>query len=147
MIREWTLEEARVRNLADITRRFDEETEFVTTEEDYTMRKYLDLMEKGVAHILVIDDEGVIKGALGFVVAPDLHEDVKIAVETFWFVLPAYRGGGKELMFAFEEKAKLLGCRKVAMVHLADLFPDSLEQFYVKNGYKLTEKHYVKGVR
>lgn len=146
MIREWTLEEARIINLANFTKGFDKETEFVTTDESYARDKYIAMMENGVAHILVIDEEGVIKGAIGFIIAPDLHEDIKVAVETFWFVLPEFRGGGKQLMFAFEAKAKELGCKKTAMIHLADLFPDSLEQFYIKNGYKLAEKHYVKCV-
>jgi GNAT superfamily N-acetyltransferase len=60
--------------------------------------------------------------------------------------LPEYRGGGKELMFAFEKKAKELGCQRTAMIHMVDSMPDILENFYLKNGYKLIEKHYVKEI-
>jgi GNAT superfamily N-acetyltransferase len=146
MIREWTLEDAKVRNLASFTKRFDEETEFVKTDEDYAHKKYMDMMEKGLAHILVLEDEGIIKGAIGFIVSNDLHEDLKVAVETFWFVAPEFRGGGKALVDAFEAKAVELGCKRTAMIHLADLFPESLEAFYTKRGYKLAEKHYIKKV-
>lgn len=147
MIREWTLEDARTFNLANITKKFDEETEFVKTEEDYTRNRYNELMAAGIAHILVLEDEGVIKGALGFVVNKDLHEDLKVAVETFWFVSPEFRGGGKILVDAFEAKALELGCKRTAMIHMADLFADSLEKFYEKRGYRLAEKHYIKDMR
>lgn len=146
MIREWTVEEGRRINLADMTKVFDKETSFVKTEESYTQKKYLAMMESGQAHILVIDEDGIIKGALGFIIGPDLHEDIKVAIETFWFVLPEYRGGGKQLMIAFQEKAKELGCKRTAMIHLSDLFPDTLEQFYIKHGYRLAEKHYIREV-
>lgn len=146
MIREWTLEDAYKYNLANLSKGFDLESKFVKTEEDYTRGMYISLMEQGIAHILVIDDGGVLKGMLAFIVAPDLHENVKVAVESSWFVLPEYRGGGKELMFAFEKKAKELGCQRTAMIHMVDSMPDILENFYLKNGYKLIEKHYVKEI-
>lgn len=147
MIREWTVEDCYKTNIATaVTKGFDSESKFVTTHEEYTNNKYITMIEEGIAHVLVIDDDGVIKGALGFIVAPDLHEDVTVAVETFWFVLPEYRGGGKELMFAFEKMAKELGCKRTAMIHMVDSMPDTLETFYQKNGYKLIEKHYTKEI-
>ncbi len=67
-----------------------------------------------------------------------------IAVETFWFVAPEHRGIGIRLFNAFEKWAKDNQCSKTAMIHLTDSMPERLEQLYLKRGYRLIEKHYVK---
>jgi GNAT superfamily N-acetyltransferase len=108
---------------------------------------YRDMMARGVVRIFIAElEDKTIQGAIGFIISKDFHEDTKIAIETFWFVDPTYRGIGKELFNVFEATAKSMGCKKLAMIHLADSYPDSLEAFYLKNGYKLLEKHYVKAV-
>jgi len=144
MIREWKGEEIYTDRLALFMERFDQATEFVKTKAEYAKNAYIPLLEKGVAHILVAEEDGVLQGAIAFIVSSDLSSPGLYAVETFWFVAPEYAGVGKQLFKAFEAKAKELGCTKTSMTHLTDSYPDSLKLFYEKNGYKLTELHYIK---
>lgn len=51
------------------------------------------------------------------------------------------------LVDAYEAYAERLGCQKKAMVHMVDSYPDILEKLYLKRGYRLVEKHYVKRSR
>ena len=148
MIREWTLEDGKTDRLARFMKAFEGVTEHVDVDVNYTHLKYLEMMKAGVARIFIGEDEetGNIQGALGFIISNDLHDGRKIAIESFWFVDPTYRGLGKKLFNAFEEEAKKIGCKKTAMIHLTDSYPDTLEAFYIKNGYKLVEKHYVKDI-
>ena len=148
MIREWTLEEATVsKRVANFMKMFEQASSFVKVDSDYTHKVYLDMMERGICRIFIAElEDGTIQGAIGFIVSQDLHEDVKIAIETFWFVDPTYRGIGKELFKTFEEEAEKMGCKKLAMIHMADSYPESLERFYLKNGYELLEKHYIKRI-
>lgn len=149
MIREWTVLEAQTsRKVADFMKAFEQATELVKVDSDYTFNKYMKLMESGVCHILIAEDEITkdLHGAIGFLVVDDFHQNRKVGVESFWFVHPSFSGCGKELFNAYEEYAKELGCTCLAMIHLSDSYPERLERFYVKNGYKLTEKHYTKEV-
>jgi GNAT superfamily N-acetyltransferase len=70
-----------------------------------------------------------------------------MTVETFWFTDPKKRGYGKMLLDAYEQYASQCGAKKAAMIHMMDSYPDSLERFYKRQGYKLIEKHYVKELR
>ena len=148
MIREWTAKDGResMRH-TEFMKAFEEATGFVKVDVQYTHDRYQDLLERGVCKVFYAEtDEGVIQGSIGFLISEDLHDGKKIAIETFWFVDPTYRGIGKQLFNKFEEVAKELGCKKLAMIHLADSYPDSLKSFYEKNGYKLLEMHYIKEV-
>lgn len=147
MIREWTLEDAKTDRLAQWMKMFEQATSLVDVDSSYAHEVYLDMMIRGLCRLFISEtEEKQIQGAIGFIISNDLHDGKKIAIETFWFVDPTYRGIGKELFNKFEEVGKEMGCKKLAMIHLADSYPDSLERFYVKNGYKLLEKHYVKEV-
>jgi len=147
MIREWRLEEARVdHRLADFMKAFEAATSMVKVDSDYAFQRYLAMMESGVCRILIAEEGTTLQGAVGFLTTDDLHDGVKIAIELFWFAHPDYKGIGKQLFSAFESEAVKSGCKRLAMIHLADSYPDSLEQFYLKNGYKLLEKHYIKEV-
>jgi len=94
--------------------------------------------------ILSLEEGGVLQGGLGYLISIDLHFPRKIAIETFWFVLPQYRGPGLKLLDAFEELAKKEGCQQVALVHLSDSFPERLKALYLRRGYNFVESHYVK---
>jgi hypothetical protein len=50
------------------------------------------------------------------------------------------------LLEFFEDWAKNNGCDAIAMIYLSDSMPDSLEQLYIRRGFKLVEKHFVKEV-
>ena len=82
------------------------------------------------------------KGMLGGVVTPFLFGTVKIATEVVWWVDPDHRKSeiGMKLLEAFEFWAKKVGCGLISMVGL----DDNLDKFYVRNGYRLSERAYVK---
>jgi len=144
-IREWTVQDSEHSDrLAQFLKQFEQASREVKVDVEYARQRYLEMKKRGVAHDLVAEEDGILKGAIGFIVAPDLHENRMVAIETFWFVAPQYRGIGRELMAAFEKRAKELGCNRTAMIHMVDSMPDILKAFYEKNGYRLVECHYVK---
>ena len=145
IIRDLTLEQDDMLRFMKFMKAFDQESAEVHVDVEYAAKRYGDMVRQGIAHIIVAEDSsGNYLGSLGFVVAYGLHENVFFAVETFWYVAPEHRGIGRELLFAFEGKALELGCQKTAMIHLVDSYPESLKVFYERNGYHLTESHYVK---
>ena len=147
MIREWTVKEAQTdMRVANFMKAFEGATNFVKVDSDYTFKRYMKLMEDGICRIFIAEEGENLQGAIGFIISSDLHDGAKTAIETFWFVHPDYKGIGKELFNTFEIDAKCMGCTKLAMIHLSDSYPESLQRFYIRNGYKLLEKHYVKEI-
>lgn len=71
----------------------------------------------------------------------------KVAVETAWWVAPAYRskGIGKELIEAFEAWGKEMGVDKFILCSIASS-PPEVEKLYLKLGYKELEKSYAKDI-
>ena len=132
--------------LAVITmaKNFEDHTDFVLVDVEYATKFYVNLIGKDGGVIFVIKKDGKIVGGIGGLIGPDLHYPRMIAVETFWFVLPEYRGEGMKLLDAFEQWAKENKCDCVAMIHLADSHPKALEKIYKRKGYQLIENHYLK---
>lgn len=121
-------------------------TEFVTVDVEYSYRTYLEFIEKGhgCAFVLKINDQVV--GGISGLKFPDINSGIMTAVECFWFVKEEHRGAGLQLLAFFESWAKEQGCKRMALIHLVDSFPDVLEKVYLRRGYRLVEKHYVKEV-
>lgn len=116
---------------------------------DYVIRRFEGMIRSGDGAVLLSEnEEGKIMGGLGVIKAPDLFDGIFMAVETFWFVFPEYRklGVGVDLLEAFEQWGRGNGCRKAAMIHLVDSYPEVLKTFYESRGYKLIELHYVKAL-
>jgi GNAT superfamily N-acetyltransferase len=114
---------------------------------EYAVKQVEDLITSGKGAVLLsVDEDGKVQGGLCALKGRDRHDGTLYAVEDFFFVHPAYRdqGIGAILINAFEAWAASQGCRKAAMIHLVDSYPDILKAFYEKRGYKLTELHYVK---
>ncbi len=148
MIKEWTAEDGRksLRH-TEFLKAFENASSFVKVDVQYAHDRYQKFLESGICKVFYAEtDEGVIQGTIGFIISDDLHDGKKIAIETFWFVDPTYKGVGKLLFNRFEEEAKKLGCKKLAMIHMVDSYPESLKAFYEKNGYSLLEMHYIKEV-
>jgi len=103
-------------------------------------------MKNGSMNVIVLEKNDELIGSLAFLVAPDLHDGKLTAVETFWFVHPDHRGHGVMLFNEYEKISIRKGCRKLAMIHMVDSYPDRLEAFYKRRGYDLIEKHYVKEI-
>jgi GNAT superfamily N-acetyltransferase len=132
-----------------MAQRFRECTQFVPVDVETCVKTYTKAIEDGYGAIFGFRQSwGDLVGALACVKGPDLHFPRMLAVETFWYVLPESHGFGigKQLFSAFRAWAKDEKCDFTAMIHLVDSYPDSLEDFYIRSGYKLVEKHYLKAV-
>ncbi len=133
-----------IRKVAEFMTRFEQATEYVKVNVDHTTKAYENLMSSGASIFFVLEDDGEMIGGLGAIKYPDLHSGELTAVETFWFVDPQHRGKGLMLLDAFEKWARRQGCKKAAMIHLSDSYPEVLERLYKRRGYKLVEKHFVR---
>jgi len=104
------------------------------------------LVTSDVGRIFISTDEGRLAGALGAVFMPDPYSGQMTAVEQFWYVLPAFRKTrvGMDLFLAFQQEAQKRQAKKMVMVHLAALTPESLQKFYEKEGFKLAEQTFWK---
>jgi GNAT superfamily N-acetyltransferase len=148
MIKEWTAKDGResMRH-TEFMKAFEEASGMVKVNIQYAHARYQELLESGICRVFYAETEDkIIQGSIGFIISNDLHDGKKIAIETFWFVDPTYRGIGKKLFNKFEAEAHKLGCEKLAMIHMVDSYPDTLKAFYEKNGYKLLESHYIKEI-
>lgn len=105
-------------------------------------------MQNGIMSVFIAEKDCRVIGALGAAFLPDAFSGQSIAVENFWFVFPEFRdtGIGLRLLERFEEEAKARNCRRVAMVHLANLYPESLRKLYVSRGFKLGEETFWKEI-
>lgn len=130
--------------VAMMAKNFEDHTDFVRVDPGYTTKVYVDLINKDEGVVFVIEKDGRIVGGIGGLFGPDLHYPRTIAVETFWFVLPEYRGEGLKLMAEFEKWAAEKKCDCVAMIHMVDSHPEILEKIYKRKGYQLIESHYLK---
>jgi GNAT superfamily N-acetyltransferase len=130
-------------------KRFEDCTAQVVVDTPTWLKTYEHLITEGRGAMFKAWVGDKVAGALGCIKGPDLHSPRLIAIETFWWVAPEYggKGIGKKLLDAFEQWAKDENCDDVAMVHLSDSYPESLEQLYIRRGYALAEKHYVKHLR
>ena len=147
MIREFTAEEFRTNDdFFVFIKNFEKATNEITVDIEYTRHKYAKLIDSGIAKVFVDEEDGVFRGAIGFIISNDLHNGDKYAVESFWYVLPEHSGIGKSLFYAFEIEAKRIGCKRTAMIHLVDSYPERLKAFYEKSGYRLLELHYIKEI-
>lgn len=136
---------ADIHAVAVMAKNFEDHTAHVKVDPDYTAKVYLNMIAKGIGVVFaLLNKEGEIVGGIGGLKGPDLHFPRTVAVETFWFILPEYRGEGLKLLRRFEEWAVENKCDAVAMIHLVDSQPEILERIYERRGYELIEKHYVK---
>ena len=145
MIREAKADEAL--KVVSFLKQFEQASQFVKVDVDHASKQFARLINSGNGVVFIMENsKGELQGGIGAIALPDLNCGVMTAVETFWFVAPEHRGGGMRLMEAFERWGKDKGCKRLAMIHLVDSYPDILEKIYINEGYKLVEKHYVKEV-
>jgi len=88
-------------------------------------------------HISVVEEDGVIVGAMGAVPTPWLwNPDVLLLAEVFWWVREDRRASriGHMLLTAFEERGKALGVAEVVM----STMPSTTVSLQ-KRGYQITE--------
>ena len=135
-----------IREITEMAKRFEECTKYILVDVEYAIKKYETLFDAGLGHMFGMRIDGKVVGGLGCIKGDDLHYPRAILVETFWFVLPEYRGYGVKLLEAFESLSRELKCDIRAMIHLEDSMPETLCQLYTDRGYELAEKHYVQSV-
>lgn len=96
--------------------------------------------------ILAVREGGKLVAALGMATTLDPNSGLLMALEQFWYVMPTHRKTrvGLDLFSAFEKAGKEMGAKRLVMVHLANLTPESLQAFYERHGYKLVEQTFWK---
>lgn len=104
------------------------------------------LLDADFGKIFAVSENGKLVGVLGAGFMEDPYSGQVTATEQFWYVLPSHRKtrAGMELFMAFQEEAKKRRVKKMVMVHLAALTPESLQKFYEKEGFKLAEQTFWK---
>jgi len=102
------------------------------------------LIERGAGVIFIDEREGKITGTIGAVVHPDGYSKQTAVEEMFWFVRSACRGGGLALYRALEAWARARGAAVIRMVHLLDVMPEKVSDFYRRVGFEAIEVHYSK---
>lgn len=135
-----------VQKVAEFMTQFQKASEFVKVNVPHTVEAYWNLITQKIAVFMMLEHEEEMIGGLGAIKYPDMHDGKLTAVETFWFISPDHRGAGMKLFNAFEQWGKDQGCKKLAMIHLSDSYPEILEKIYMRKGYKLAEKHYIKEI-
>ena len=101
------------------------------------------LMDTGVVLSLVVG--GVVRGTMAGAIYDDFITGDVSCFEAFWYVDPDHRGrSGLKLFSRFEQEAKFRGAKRIWMIHLLALNSEKMERYYIKSGYELKEKVYVK---
>jgi GNAT superfamily N-acetyltransferase len=94
--------------------------------------------------IFALEKDKKIIGALGFFITPAVEDGALCCTEAFWYVHENYRGSGIKIFNKFEDYAKSIGCKRIAMVHLENSMPDKLKKLYTRKKYKHIESMYLK---
>jgi GNAT superfamily N-acetyltransferase len=97
--------------------------------------------------ILLLDGETYVGFLAAMVSAahPLMYND-PIATELIWWVLPEHRGAKQstKLIDAYEEWARMVGCKRCSMTNLMNKYHDRLDQLYQSKGFIPVEKSYMK---
>lgn len=83
------------------------------------------------------------KGVVGGLVFPMFMSGRVVAQEFFWW---SEDGKGRDLLEAFELKAKEMGAESIIMVSLAKSDYNRVGDIYKKRGYSLLESNYIKDI-
>lgn len=137
--------EDEIRLIGKMSKAYEEEySSFIEVDVEYATNRYLELVRNGIMIIFALMQDDTVIGGLSALKFPDMNNGKMTAVECFWFVINGQRGKGLMLIDAFEEWAIKQGCKKAALIHLEDSFPDVLKRLYKRKGYRFVESHYVK---
>lgn len=142
MIREIAAEE--VQNILPLAHEFADRLQDVDISDEHWAGLWSKLITSGLGHVFADEDY---TGALGMIIAKDVHSGKMQASEGFWFV--SDKAGsflGARLFRKFEKVAKEYKCERLKMVHMVDSMPEKLQNFYEGMGYRKSEVHYLKEV-
>ncbi|NOS67897.1 MAG: hypothetical protein HOO67_06090 [Candidatus Peribacteraceae bacterium] len=98
--------------------------------------------------IFAVREDGKLVAALGMATTLDPNSGILMALEQFWYVMPTHRKTrvGLDLFRAFGDEGERVGAKRLVMVHLANLTPESLHTFYERKGYRLVEQTFWKEI-
>lgn len=128
--------------ILEMSMKFMSETEYDKLSDEDTIRNLIEqILTSDNNQNVIILEPGV--GFLAGGVTPFLFGKGMVATELAWYVSPEFRGKktGSEFLQAFEYWAKeKAGCSMVTMMSL----DERLDKFYTGNGYRLSERTYLK---
>lgn len=135
-----------IRHVTEFMKQFEQASSHVKVDIEYSITQYEKMVAADYAVVfMLIGLDNELHGGLGALKVPDLHCGLMTGIETFWYVAPKYRGPGLQLLDAFENWAVVEnGCKRTAMIHMEDSYPELLKRLYRMRGYHLMESHYVK---
>lgn len=102
------------------------------------------LILSDIGLVLVAKDGTDVVGMAGAITVPLwFNPEVKMTQELFWYVKPEQRKGvGKKFLDAFESAAIAQDATAMTMMSVAQL--NSLDDFYMRCGYRASEKTFIK---
>lgn len=103
----------------------------------------------GSGAMFLIDCEGTVAGGIGGTLNQIPLTGEVSAVESFWYVSEAHRGGlgGLRLHAAFEAWARAQGAADVNMIFMEKSMPGRVRNYYYRQGYELLETVHQKSFR
>ena len=109
---------------------------------------WMPLLQADLAIILWATVDGKRAASIGGVIGPDLFDGARTLFEAWWYVEDRYRSGGvgRVLFDRFEKEAAAAECKRVTMVHLANVMPERVARIYEAGGYAKIETHYRKEI-
>lgn len=142
MIRPATLSD--IDQVLILGRRFFEATEyadFIEFSEDATRATVEHLINDDNGILLVLDD-GEIKGIIGALIYPFYMSGELTGQELFWWCEEA--GSGLDMLNALENAAQEAGAKTFTMLSLDKLTPERLDKIYLAKGYTRSEHTYIR---
>jgi GNAT superfamily N-acetyltransferase len=99
--------------------------------------------------LLLAENEGEIVGVFSALKTYTTMGLEETAIELIWWVRKDFRKTrlSIQLISAFEYWADKLGVKRLVLGSMANSHDDGIEKFYLRKGYKLTEKTYTKEVQ
>lgn len=88
------------------------------------------------------DDENLLVGVLGGVLAPNMFTGGIIASELFWYVLKEHRARGSALLKQFIDWGRTVGVDQLMMGHLHFAVSERVSALYDRLGFKKLETMY-----
>ena len=95
--------------------------------------------------ITLVDDNDLTQGFLIGITSEIPFSEEKVAMELAWWVEPQARGTRKsvEMVFAFKEWAKRVGCKVAQMSMIENTGTDKIDKLYIKAGLQRAEVNYI----
>lgn len=107
-----------------------------------TEKTLIHLIEQD-AGILVVLDDGEVRGMAGALLYPAYMTGELTGQELFWWC--SKKGKGLRLLDEIEKQAKEKGAKTFTMLSMDNLTPERLDKIYLGKGYNRSEHTYVKG--